>query len=117
MIYLFAALKDGVHPQVILIGTHRDKLPKTNREQIVEECFKDLRKEIADSPLMEILSQEEVAVDNTKQSDETFSKLREVILCLAQLQPQWGQKTPAKWLPLNREIKQLQEDGLKVFLM
>ena len=116
MIYLFAKPKDSSHPQVILVGTHKDKLPKTNRKQIVDECFKDLRREIVDTPLMDIISQEEVAVDNTQKADESYSKLREEILRLAKLQPQWGQKTPTKWLPLNRELQQLKEDGLKVFI-
>ena len=101
---------------MILVGTHKDRLPKTNREQIVDECFKDLRREIADTPLMDILSQEEIAVDNTQKTDESFSKLRDEILRLAKVQPEWGQKTPTKWLPLNREVQQLQEDGLKVFI-
>ena len=101
---------------MILVGTHKDRLPRTNREQIVDECFKDLRREIADTPLMDILSQEEIAVDNTQKTDESFSKLREEILRLAKLHPQWGQKTPTKWLPLNRVVQQLQEDGLKVFI-
>ena len=116
VIYLFAAQKDGIYPQVILVGTHKDKLPKTDRSKIIEQCFKDLRREIADTPLKEILSQVEVAVDNTRKTDESFSKLKEEILHLARLQPQWGQKTPTKWLPLNRELQYLKEDGLKVFI-
>ena len=102
---------------MILVGTHKDKLPKANRDQIVEECFKDLRREIADTPMLQLLSQKDVAVDNTRKTDGGFSELREEILRLAKLQPHWGQKTPAKWLPLTREINQLQEDGLKVFYL
>lgn len=111
---MFAALKGGFHPHVLLVGTHIDKLPKTKRDQIVEECFRELRCSLAETPLKDILSQQEFVVDNTKKNDESFAQIKAEILRLAKLQPHWGEKTPTKWLPLDRELQCLKEDGLKV---
>ena len=113
MIYLFAALKQNVNPQVILVGTHYDKLPKAERDTLIGKFFRDLRCEIAATPLKELVSYEFV-VDNSKKDDDSFSKIKSEIFRLAKLQPDWGKKTPSKWLPLERELQCLKESGLKV---
>ena len=51
VIYLFAALKQNIKPQIILVGTHYDKLPKAELDAQIEKFFRDLRCEIATTPL------------------------------------------------------------------
>ena len=113
VIYLFAALKQNITPQVILVGTHYDKLPKAERDALIEKFFRDLHCKIAATPLKELVSNEYV-VDNSKKDDSSFSNIRSEIFRLAKLQPNWGRMTPSKWLPLEREMQGLKESGLKV---
>ena len=115
MIYLFAALKKNIKPQVILVGTHYDKLPKPERDTMVEKFLRELRCELATTPLKELVSYDFI-VDNSKKEDDKFSAIKEEIFRLAKLQPDWGKKTPSKWLPLERELQCLKESGLKVIL-
>ena len=114
IVYMFAATKRHIHPHVILVGTHADKLPKSNRDQEAEMCFREIRSLLADSPLKLILSDKEFVVDNTKKTDPCFSQLQAEIFSLAQLQPNWGIHTPSRWLPLEREIQHAKDSGLKV---
>ena len=112
--YMFAASKRNINPHVILVGTHADKLPKENRDKIVEKCFREIRCLLADSPLKNILSEKEYVVDNTKKDDPCFAQLQTEIFSLARLQPHWGEQTPSRWLPLDREIQSAKDSGLKV---
>ena len=114
IVYMFAATKRLIHPHVILVGTHADKLPKANRDQVAEMCFREIRSLLADSPLKHIMSDKEFVVDNTKKTDPCFSQLQTEIFALAQLQPNWGIQTPSRWLPLEREIQHAKDSGLKV---
>ena len=82
VIYLFAALKQNIKPQIILVGTHCDKLPKAELDAQIEKFFRDLRCEIGTTPL-----KEEYVVDNLKTDDSSFSDIRSEIFCLANLQP------------------------------
>ena len=114
IVYMFAASKRHIHPHVILVGTHADKLPKANRDQVAEMCFREIRSLLADSPLKHILSDKEFVVDNTKKTVLCFSQLQAEIFALAQLQPNWGIQTPSRWLPLEREVQHAKDSGLKV---
>ena len=111
---MFASLKKDIHPHVILVGTHADKLPKKNQEDIIAECFREFRNSIVDTPFNCILTDREFAVDNTKKNSLVYSELQKTIFDLAKSLPNWGEKTPTKWLQLDREIQCLKESGLKV---
>ena len=113
-VYMFTASDRNIQPHVILVGTHADKIPKANRDQVADMCFREIRSSLADSPLRHILSDKEFAVDNTKKTDPCFAQLQTEILKLARLQPWWGEKTPSRWLPLDREIQLAKNTGLKV---
>ena len=114
IVYMFAATKRSIHPHVILVGTHADKLPNASRDQTADQCFREIRSALANSPLKQILSDKEFAVDNTKTNDSWFTQLQNEIFNLARLQPYWGEQTPSSWLPLEREIQHAKESGLKV---
>ena len=111
---MFTAFKPDHKPHVILVGTHGDRIPKENRYAIAAKFFREFRSEIAGSPLNVILSKTEFIVDNTKKSDEVYCQLKTEIFELAKLQSTWGEKTPTKWLPLDREVQRLKETGFKV---
>ena len=114
ILYMCAASKGNIYPHVVLVGTHADKLPKANRDDIAAKCFREIRCSVADSPLKHILSDKEYVVDNTKKGDPCFAQLQSEIFKLARLQPHWGEPTPSRWLPLEREIQSAKDSGLKV---
>ena len=114
IVYMFAASKQSIYPHVILVGTHADKLPRANQDKIVDKCFREIRCLLADSPLKTVLSDKEFVVDNTKKADPCFAELQTEIVTLARLQPHWGEHTPSKWLPLDREIQSARKSGVKV---
>ena len=111
---MFTAFKPDLNPHVILVGTHGDRIPKEKRDTIAASFFREFRSAIAGSPLNVILSKTEFIVDNTKKSNEVYSQLKTEIFELAKLQSSWGEKTPLKWLPLDREVQRLKEIGFKV---
>ena len=114
ILYMFTASRRNIHPHVILVGTHADKLPKANRDKIADKCFREIRCSLADSPLKHILSDREYMVDNSKKTDPCFAQLQTEIFNLARQQPHWGEQTPSRWLPLEREIQSAKDSGLKV---
>ena len=114
IVYMFAKSKNDIQPHVILVGTHLNKLPKQNRDEIVNKCFRQIRCKLADSPLKDIVSTKESLVDNTKPSNPGYAQIQAEVFRLAQLQPHWGEQTPSKWLPLDREIQCAKESGFKV---
>ena len=114
IVHIFAATKRNIYPHVILVGTHADKLPKANRDTIVDKCFRGILCSVADSPQKNILSDKEYVVHNSRKADPCFAQLQTVLFNLARLQPHWGEQTPSKWRPLDREIQSAKDSGLKV---
>ena len=116
-VYMFATSKGHIHPHVILVGTHADKLPTENRDKIIDKCFREIRCSLAATPLKSVLSTKEYVVDNIKKTDPVYAQVQAEIIRLAQLQPYWGEQTPSKWLPLDREIQCVKDNGLKILSM
>ena len=111
---MFASIKKDIQPHVLLVGTHADKLQSKDRETIIQQLFDGFRNSIVDSPFNSILVQTEYAVDNTKRNNPVYTKLKAEIFEIAKSLPSWGEKTPSKWLPLEREIQNLKDEGRKV---
>ena len=116
VIYMFASNKKVIQPHVILVGTHADKLPKNDRDTIIQQLFDGFRETIVESPFNSILTQTEYALDNTKKKSQDYIKLKKEILDVAKSLPNWREKTPSKWLPLEREIQLLKDKGQKVII-
>ncbi|KAK3588518.1 hypothetical protein CHS0354_022993 [Potamilus streckersoni] len=103
--------KSGI-PFVIVVGTHVDKIPKKNRQRVINEYFKKLRYVLKDRPTIVHLM-DDIAVDNTFH-DPNLEELKKRIFELAKQQPHWGEEKPAKWLPLEQAIMTLKASGVKV---
>ena len=111
---MFASIKKDIQPHVLLVGTHADKLPTKDRESIIKQLFDGFRQTIEDTPFNSILRPKEFDVDNTKQDDPVYTKIKKEIFEVAQSLPNWGEKTPSTWLPLEREIQLLKDKCQKV---
>jgi hypothetical protein len=61
------------------------------------------------------LTEEDFAIDNTKQ-DDTVESLKRQILQTAARQQYWGELIPAKWITLENILLNLRKEGLKVII-
>ena len=113
---MFASAKKDIQPHVLLVGTHADKLPTHCRDTIIQQLFDRFRESIVDTPFNSILTKTEYALDNTKKKSKKYTELKKEILDLAKSLPNWGEKTPSKWLPLEREIQVLKDKDQKVII-
>lgn len=93
------------HPPVILVGTHRNKMPCKPEEQedYAEQYFENFRKFVENSPVAEHLQPEQFVIDNTLAGCE-FEKLKKTIVQVAKRQKHWNQEIPARWILLERFV-------------
>ncbi|KAL3889188.1 hypothetical protein ACJMK2_001537, partial [Sinanodonta woodiana] len=113
MIHSCAPSSHPGNPPVILIGTHVDKIPEKNRQKVIDEYFMKLRQMLKSKPLVLHLV-DDIAIDNTLESDPSLEKLKRRIFELASQQPHWGEEKPARWLPLEQAIMTMRDSDVKV---
>ncbi|KAL3889191.1 hypothetical protein ACJMK2_001539, partial [Sinanodonta woodiana] len=113
MIHSCAPISHPGNPPVIIIGTHVDKIPEKNRQKVIDEYFMKLRQMLKSKPLVLHLM-DDIAIDNTLESDPSLEKLKRRIFELASQQPYWGEEKPARWLPLEQAIMTMRDSDVKV---
>ncbi|KAL3889410.1 hypothetical protein ACJMK2_001754 [Sinanodonta woodiana] len=99
-------------PPVILVGTHADKIPEKNRQEVILAYFMKIRQMLKDKPIVLHLM-DSIAIDNT-QCDPKLDDLKRRIFELASEQPYWGEEKPARWIALEQKIMTLKVSGVKV---
>ncbi|KAL3889408.1 hypothetical protein ACJMK2_001752 [Sinanodonta woodiana] len=99
-------------PPVILVGTHADKIPEKNRQEVIRAYFLKIRQMLKDKPIVLHLM-DSIAIDNT-QFDPKLDDLKRRIFELASEQPYWGEEKPARWIALEQKIMTLKVSGVKV---
>ncbi|KAL3889374.1 hypothetical protein ACJMK2_001718, partial [Sinanodonta woodiana] len=99
-------------PPVILVGTHADKIPEKNRQEVILAYFLKIRQMLKDKPIVLHLM-DSIAIDNT-QCDPKLDDLKRRIFELASEQPYWGEEKPARWIALEQKIMTLKVSGVKV---
>ncbi|KAL3854626.1 hypothetical protein ACJMK2_013887 [Sinanodonta woodiana] len=100
-------------PAVILVGTHVDKINERYRHEVCEKYFREIRSYLKDKPTVIHLVDEDFAIDNTV-VDSNLVALKKKIVEVASQQPYWGEKVPARWILLERELMRLKAAGIKV---
>ncbi|KAL3889149.1 hypothetical protein ACJMK2_001503, partial [Sinanodonta woodiana] len=113
MIHSCAPSSHPGNPPVILVGTHVDKIPEKNRQKVIDEYFMKIRQMLKNKPLVLHLM-DDIAIDNKLESDPSLEKLKRRIFELASQQPHWGEKKPARWLPLEQAIMTMRDSDVKV---
>ncbi|KAL3889377.1 hypothetical protein ACJMK2_001721, partial [Sinanodonta woodiana] len=99
-------------PPVILVGTHVDKIPEKNRQEVILAYFLKIRQMLKNKPIVLHLM-DSIAIDNT-QCDPKLDDLKRRIFELASKQPYWGEEKPARWIALEQKIMTLKVSGVKV---
>ncbi|KAL3889413.1 hypothetical protein ACJMK2_001757 [Sinanodonta woodiana] len=99
-------------PPVILVGTHADRIPEKNRQEVIRAYFLKIRQMLKDKPIVLHLM-DSIAIDNT-QFDPKLDDLKRRIFELASEQPYWGEEKPARWIALEQKIMTLKVSGVKV---
>ncbi|KAL3889146.1 hypothetical protein ACJMK2_001500, partial [Sinanodonta woodiana] len=84
-----------------------------NRQKVIDEYFMKLRQMLKSKPLVLHLM-DDIAIDNTLESDPSLEKLKRRIFELASQQPYWGEEKPARWLPLEQAIMTMRDSDVKV---
>ncbi|KAL3892182.1 hypothetical protein ACJMK2_004416 [Sinanodonta woodiana] len=101
------------HPFVILVGTHADRIPKDLLEKRKKSYFNDIRNHLKNSPLMLHLVDEDFAISNLG-SDLNINVLKSKIFEIAQKHVCWGTNIPARWIPLEKALMKLKNEGIPV---
>ncbi|KAK3602250.1 hypothetical protein CHS0354_034487 [Potamilus streckersoni] len=113
LIHSCASSPEDRNPPVILVGTHMDKIKRINHHEICEEYFRKIRSYLKDKPTRFHLVDEDFAIDNTI-VDSKLQDLKRKIVKVAKKQPYWGERIPARWLPLEQKLMRLKNAGIKV---
>ena len=109
------AQKDGEigdMPPVVLVGTHKDKIPccKANRDKYITDYFESVRAIFDNSPLLNHIQPEQICLDNTTDRGD-IAALRKTIFDVAKRMPWWGKLKPAKWINLEQVLMSLKKSG------
>ncbi|KAL3889633.1 hypothetical protein ACJMK2_001969 [Sinanodonta woodiana] len=112
-IHSCASSPEDDSPPVILVGTHVDKISQDKTHEICESYFREIRSYLKDKPTRFHLIDEDFAIDNSIE-DSKLEDLKRKIVEVASQQPYWGEKIPARWLPLEQELMRRKADGVKV---
>ncbi|KAL3889612.1 hypothetical protein ACJMK2_001948 [Sinanodonta woodiana] len=86
---------------------------KNKSQEICKRYFRMIRSYLKDKPTRFHLIDEDFAIDNTV-VDSKLKDLKRKIVEVASQQPYWGEKIPARWLPLEQELMRRRAAGLKV---
>ena len=95
----------GELPAVILVGTHKDKLPcdPDDRERYINNYFESVRSLFDQSPLTNHIQPEQICLSNAGDESD-IQELKAIIFEVAKRMPWWGKLKPAKWLNLEQVL-------------
>jgi hypothetical protein len=112
-IHSFVGTEDGSEPTVLLVGTHKDKIPGDDhaKQKYTDKYFEEIRKLFDGTSLSKHIFPEDFAIDNTVSDDVSLADLRRRIIEIGN-QISKTSEIPAKWIPL--ELSMDRSKDLKV---
>ncbi|XP_053397159.1 uncharacterized protein LOC123551704 isoform X2 [Mercenaria mercenaria] len=108
-VHSYVGNKDATHPQVILVGTHKDQIKD---EKEADEYFESIREMFDGRKLGNHIYPECFAVAGKDPTDDQVDRLRETIIKIGR---QNKQVIPACWIPLELELKQRNNENIITF--
>ncbi len=97
---------------VIILGTHIDKLHEDRNEQrrLAESYFQELKGKLQ-TRQHKYLILSFFAVDNLSGDLETYEKIREALLDAVKANCHWGEMRPIRYLQMTQNLQLLREDN------
>ncbi len=96
---------------VIVLGTHIDKLhPSKTEQRRLSDCYFKQLKGILQTKQHKNLVVSFFAVDNIDGDHETYGKIRETLLEAVKANCHWGEMRPIRYLQMTQRLQLLQED-------
>ncbi|KAH3863896.1 uncharacterized protein LOC127866672 [Dreissena polymorpha] len=112
---------EKMKPSIILVGTRKDEMTGNNDEKEMksDKYFQEaLRRAFGEgSPILQHIHKRKFLVDNLSKGDPVFNQLRMEILGLAQKQDYWGEKSPLRWIPLEKKLDALRDEQKQLLKM
>ncbi|XP_045175896.2 uncharacterized protein LOC123536632 isoform X2 [Mercenaria mercenaria] len=105
-VHCFVGSENGEEPQIILVGTHVDKV---DPDQDVDECFDSIRKLFEDSKLFNHIYPQHFAISNIEPDSKEVLKLKNIITELGKDMSEKKSPIPARWIPLEKSLKEKQQ--------
>jgi hypothetical protein len=120
-------------PPIILVGTNKNKIKKSNRNEIIKQKFDKMKEyfnskiyakhivepyfaidtEKLDDPLVEEnLDPKEEKLVNDKMFKSDAIALRKIIELVALNEPYMGEQQPLKWMKFEKSLEKLKNKGL-----
>lgn len=112
-------------PPILLVGTNKNSLPKTNRNELIKKKFERIKEftsnKIYSSHILEPYFAVENNNNNTDQQDDVEEKeqleddielLKRHIQLAALSEPYMGEQQPLKWMNFDKSLEKLKNKGL-----
>ncbi|XP_053388495.1 uncharacterized protein LOC128551622 [Mercenaria mercenaria] len=109
-VHSFVASKDGKQPQIVLVGTHTDKLRDVKEEAKV--YFEAVRQLFDGSILQMHLHPKTFEISGTDLSDKAIQLLRKTIFDIGRAS---NQNIPARWIPLEKALTEIRDENIIQF--
>ncbi|XP_013418702.1 probable serine/threonine-protein kinase pats1 [Lingula anatina] len=97
-------------PRILLVGTHRDQLGKTEEERVklTKEKFRKIQEFLDGRPAHDMHVQPYFyAVNNCDQQDAGIKELKGGIWETIHAQPHWGEEQPLRYVHLEKRLKEM----------
>ncbi|XP_053373188.1 uncharacterized protein LOC128546534 [Mercenaria mercenaria] len=106
-VHSFVSSKDGKQPQIVLVGTHTDKLKDVKKE--AQEYFEAVRRLFDGSTLRMHLHPKTFEMSGTDLTDKAIQPLRETIFDIGRANIQ---NIPARWIPLEKALTEIRDENI-----
>ncbi len=102
----FKSAEKQIQPTVLLVLTHKDKVPAAEKTTYTSSFLKDVQDLIKEKELPNIPDVNIFIVDNKRGPAGDFDGLKRHAIKIIQGQPNWGAQRPTRWLKLEADMKQ-----------
>ncbi|CAC5359923.1 unnamed protein product [Mytilus coruscus] len=102
-------------PKIMIVFTHKDKVPHGEVETTREQLFGDVKSMFHGSPLMShLVIEDRIFVNARNKNDPEMARIKTSIIRESTLQPTWGQNLPKCFIPLELEFENLIRKDISV---
>ncbi|XP_053400307.1 uncharacterized protein LOC123557942 isoform X2 [Mercenaria mercenaria] len=115
-IHSFVGTQNGPEPHIILVGTHKDKIPGdgNTKQNCIEKYFEDVRMLFDNTEVIKHIHSKDFAVDNTSSEDNGIELLGKEIIKLGTEKAK-EVKIPAKWIHLEESLQKRKSENIISF--